>query len=57
MKHIHKYFLLYVFDKMRNLSIIFRCGRESDSDVEVEHAEKLRQVRAVLEEVKLLLKY
>lgn len=28
----------------------FRSGRESDSDAEVEHAEKLRQVRAVLEE-------
>jgi inositol-hexakisphosphate/diphosphoinositol-pentakisphosphate 1-kinase len=52
MKHIHEYFLLYVFDKTRNLSINFRSGRESDSDVEVEHAEKLRQVRAVLEEVK-----
>lgn len=31
---------------------IFRPGRESDSDAEdLEHAEKLRQVKAVLEEV------
>jgi hypothetical protein len=52
MKHIHGYFLLYAFNNMRNLSINFRSGRESDSDIEVEHAEKLRQVRAVLEEVK-----
>lgn len=30
----------------------FRSGRESDSDAEeLEHAEKLRQVKAVLEEV------
>ncbi|XP_062207060.1 inositol hexakisphosphate and diphosphoinositol-pentakisphosphate kinase VIP1-like isoform X6 [Phragmites australis] len=28
----------------------YKSGRESDSDAEVEHAEKLRQVRAVLEE-------
>ena len=32
--------------------LIFRPGRESDSDAEdLEHAEKLRQVKAVLEEV------
>jgi hypothetical protein len=31
---------------------MFRSGRESDSDAEdVEHIEKLRQVKAVLEEV------
>jgi inositol hexakisphosphate/diphosphoinositol-pentakisphosphate kinase len=35
----------------------FRSGRESDSDAEVEHAEKLRQVRAVLEEVTQFIKY
>jgi inositol hexakisphosphate/diphosphoinositol-pentakisphosphate kinase len=34
----------------------FRSGRESDSDAEVEHAEKLRQVRAVLEEVTQFIK-
>jgi hypothetical protein len=34
------------------LSMInIRSGRESDSDAELEHAEKLRQVKAVLEEV------
>lgn len=33
-----------------------RSGRESDSDVEdLDHAEKLRQVKAVLEEVYLTL--
>lgn len=31
--------------------INIRSGRESDSDAELEHAEKLRQVKAVLEEV------
>ena len=31
---------------------IFRSGRESDSDADdIEHVEKLRQVKAVLEEV------
>lgn len=34
------------------MSCIFRSGRESDSDAEdIEHVEKLRQVKAVLEEV------
>jgi hypothetical protein len=34
------------------VSCIFRSGRESDSDAEdIEHVEKLRQVKAVLEEV------
>ena len=38
--------------------LIFRPGRESDSDAEdLEHAEKLRQVKAVLEEVVCLDKY
>jgi len=31
--------------------ILCRPDRESDSEAEVEHAEKLRQVKAVLEEV------
>lgn len=32
--------------------IYFRCGHESDSDPDdTEHAEKLRQVKTVLEEV------
>lgn len=31
--------------------ILSRPGRESDSEAEVEHGEKLRQVKAVLEEV------
>lgn len=34
------------------LKLSFRPGRESDSEAEdIEHAEKLRQVKAVLEEV------
>ncbi|CAJ1827936.1 unnamed protein product [Sphenostylis stenocarpa] len=39
------------------LNFMPKCGwlmqpdRESDSEAEVEHAEKLRQVKAVLEEV------
>jgi len=34
------------------MSYIFRSGRESDSDADdIEHIEKLRQVKAVLEEV------
>lgn len=34
------------------MSCIFRSGRESDSDADdIEHIEKLRQVKAVLEEV------
>lgn len=38
------------------LSKLFRSGRESDSDAEeFEHAEKLRQVKAVLEEVLFML--
>lgn len=49
--------LLYVFNKDEKIAINFRSGRESDSDAEVEHAEKLRQVRAVLEEVTELIKY
>ncbi|CAL4947149.1 unnamed protein product [Urochloa decumbens] len=39
-----------LLDATRILVPRARSGRESDSDVEVEHAEKLRQVRAVLEE-------
>ncbi|CAO2178027.1 unnamed protein product [Urochloa humidicola] len=39
-----------LLDATRMLVPRARSGRESDSDVEVEHAEKLRQVRAVLEE-------
>ncbi|KAH0942747.1 hypothetical protein HID58_002384, partial [Brassica napus] len=39
-------------DNMVFLFFICRPGRESDSDLEdLEHAEKLRQVKAVLEEV------
>lgn len=35
--------------------MLFRPGRESDSEAEdLEHAEKLRQVKAVLEEVTCL---
>lgn len=35
--------------------ILFRPGRESDSEAEdIEHAEKLRQVKAVLEEVHII---
>ncbi|VAH64687.1 unnamed protein product [Triticum turgidum subsp. durum] len=39
-----------LLDATRILVPRARSGRESDSDAEVEHAEKLRQVRAVLEE-------
>lgn len=40
---------------MKNIMLV-RYGCESDSDAEdLEHAEKLRQVKAVLEEVYLLL--
>ncbi|ONM37417.1 Phosphoglycerate mutase-like family protein [Zea mays] len=39
-----------LLDATRILVPRARSGRESDSDIEVEHAEKLRQVRAVLEE-------
>ncbi|XP_062207057.1 inositol hexakisphosphate and diphosphoinositol-pentakisphosphate kinase VIP1-like isoform X3 [Phragmites australis] len=39
-----------LLDATRILVPCARSGRESDSDAEVEHAEKLRQVRAVLEE-------
>lgn len=39
-------------DNLISFSDINRSGRESDSDAEdIEHAEKLRQVKAVLEEV------
>jgi hypothetical protein len=33
------------------LYVLFRPDRESDSEAEGEHGEKLRQVKAVLEEV------
>uniref|UniRef100_A0A0D9V6F9 Inositol hexakisphosphate and diphosphoinositol-pentakisphosphate kinase n=1 Tax=Leersia perrieri TaxID=77586 RepID=A0A0D9V6F9_9ORYZ len=39
-----------LLDATRILVPRARSGRESDSDAEIEHAEKLRQVRAVLEE-------
>ncbi|KAK3162111.1 hypothetical protein QOZ80_1BG0085640 [Eleusine coracana subsp. coracana] len=39
-----------LLDATRILVPRARSGRESDSDAEVEHSEKLRQVRAVLEE-------
>ncbi|KAJ3696088.1 hypothetical protein LUZ60_001465 [Juncus effusus] len=39
-----------LLDATRILVPRSRCGRESDSDAELEHAEKLRQVKAVLEE-------
>ncbi|KAL5223236.1 hypothetical protein ABZP36_027949 [Zizania latifolia] len=39
-----------LLDATRILVPRTRSGRESDSDAEIEHAEKLRQVRAVLEE-------
>lgn len=39
---------------MTDVKLSFRPGRESDSEAEdIEHAEKLRQVKAVLEEVNL----
>uniref|UniRef100_A0A0E0N389 Inositol hexakisphosphate and diphosphoinositol-pentakisphosphate kinase n=1 Tax=Oryza rufipogon TaxID=4529 RepID=A0A0E0N389_ORYRU len=41
-----------LLDATRILVPRARSGRESDSDAEIEHAEKLRQVRAVLEELK-----
>lgn len=40
----------------KTLFALFRPGRESDSEAEdIEHAEKLRQVKAVLEEVSHLI--
>lgn len=54
-------FHLLVTDGNGNMVFFFfiikcRPGRESDSDPEdLEHAEKLRQVKAVLEEVLLVL--
>jgi len=45
------YMLIQSFELTLSL-YIFRPDRESDSEAEdVEHAEKLRQVKAVLEEV------
>ncbi|KAJ1285668.1 hypothetical protein BS78_03G295200 [Paspalum vaginatum] len=44
-----------LLDATRILVPRARSGRESDSDVEAEHAEKLRQVRAVLEEFRYVL--
>uniref|UniRef100_A0A0E0JPG5 Inositol hexakisphosphate and diphosphoinositol-pentakisphosphate kinase n=1 Tax=Oryza punctata TaxID=4537 RepID=A0A0E0JPG5_ORYPU len=41
-----------LLDATRILVPRAKSGRESDSDAEIEHAEKLRQVRAVLEELK-----
>ncbi|EMS68701.1 Inositol hexakisphosphate and diphosphoinositol-pentakisphosphate kinase 1 [Triticum urartu] len=38
--------LFCVLNKDEKIAMNFRSGRESDSDAEVEHAEKLRQVRA-----------
>ncbi|ONM37409.1 Phosphoglycerate mutase-like family protein [Zea mays] len=46
-----------LLDATRILVPRARSGRESDSDIEVEHAEKLRQVRAVLEEAEELGRY
>jgi inositol hexakisphosphate/diphosphoinositol-pentakisphosphate kinase len=51
---VQPYFYVKICESMLFLCI-FRSGQESDSDAEdLEHIEKLRQVKAVLEEVMCL---